>query len=988
MRADRREPPLVPEDPVEVLVEAGFVDLDFVAAQLGRSFATATDAARAVIESGDASPHPLVEFGWLPRRKSWQRSGLHPISWYAAERRRRNRLPTHPLVDPRLIWTSHLDARFHPFGVLSYWLDMATPDTPLPTQLLSTPVTWGEFRAAAVEAAAAWREDSAIRRPRRTPPVDSGTADGVSVVMIARDAAPLLRSTVATLQAQTFTDWELIAVDAGSLDDTAAVLDGLAAFDERITVLREPRQTPGASLNTAVEQARHDHLAFLAPGRSWPVEHLSQVLAHAAGTGHAFVQVGTGPVARTREELLAGRPADLSTALVRRDAIKAVGGFDESLAGAVERDLALRLTQQHAMDPVDLPVERRPDSVLNGSGNAQVEDWESFVLEQHLVDWESVSARSREADLVSYVLPLGSELRRTVEWLTAVSLNDAERIVVGTRLPRHHHMLAGSLAAIVPGARFVRVQADVNVNVAINIGASQAGGSTVALVRPEAMPPRQSITARLAGALAEPGVAVVQPVVAAPDGTVLSGGARFAPGHDNPGLFLAGHVVEDARRIGQCRVGAPASPLIALRASTFEALHGLDCRFRSVLAETDLGLRALAAGHGESVLLPDAVVSSRGDYATPEELVAALASLRARDLPHPSDDTPGLLRRAGFEVTDHRTQRISASPRRSALLPLPVVRAIDGIHESPPRLRWAIDIASPAAARGDRWGDTHFARSLASALEQRGQDVAVDRRDARDRDTRDHDDVLLVLRGLDRVEPRPGLLNMEWIISHPDMVTPEEVVGFDTVYAASLSWTARAAREWGVPITPLLQCTDPRWFHPDRAEPDTGPEVVFVGNSRGVYRFAVRSALAIGAPLTLHGNDWKEFVPAEVIASNGLANEDVGALYASAGVVLNDHHLDMRRDSFASNRLFDAAACGARIVSDPIEGLDETFSGLVQTFRNEAELRELISRPYPAFPDDATRRSIAQRIVAEHTFDRRAETLIGDAVRLLRERGR
>ena len=92
MRADRREPPLVPEDPVEVLVESGFVDLEFVSAQLGRSFATGTDAARAVIDSGDASPHPLVEFGWLPRRKSWQRSGLHPISWYAAERRRT--LPT------------------------------------------------------------------------------------------------------------------------------------------------------------------------------------------------------------------------------------------------------------------------------------------------------------------------------------------------------------------------------------------------------------------------------------------------------------------------------------------------------------------------------------------------------------------------------------------------------------------------------------------------------------------------------------------------------------------------------------------------------------------------------------------------------------------------------------------------------------------------------------------------------------------------------
>ena len=315
------------------------------------------------------------------------------------------------------------------------------------------------------------------------------------------------------------------------------------------------------------------------------------------------------------------------------------------------------------------------------------------------------------------------------------------------------------------------------------------------------------------------------------------------------------------------------------------------------------------------------------------------------------------------------------------LVPELVVRPVSGIHESPPRLRWAIDIAAPAANRGDRWGDTYFARSLADALERRGQHVAIDRRDARERDSRDHDDVLLVLRGLDRVTPRPGLLNVEWIISHPDMISPDEVAGFDLVYAASTSWSTRMTREWGTPIEPLLQCTDTRWFHPDRAEPDTGPALLFVGNSRGVYRYAVRSALAVGADLTLHGNDWTEFVDREQIASGGVANEEVGALYASAGVVLNDHHLDMRRDSFASNRLFDAAACGARILSDRIDGLEEIFSGLVLPFDNEHELARLVAPPYDAFPDDETRRSIATRIIAEHSFDKRAETLIDDAVR-------
>ena len=586
-------------------------------------------------------------------------------------------------------------------------------------------------------------------------------------------------------------------------------------------------------------------------------------------------------------------------------------------------------------------------------------------------------------------MPVGPEPRRTVEWLGSVPREGAELILVGVRLRRAHHVLAASIAAVISGARFVSVPAAVSMSAATNVGLAQATGATVLLVRPEAMPPRQPIAQRLADVLREDDVAVAQPLVVDLDGVVLSAGARFGADNPHPELFLAGLPSSDAVRIGQSTVAAPAAPVVGLRTRTALALRGLDARFHSVLAETDLGLRAEQAGLGHAVVVPDTVITSRTAYAGAEELIGALSSLRpTAQAAHDSPDlATELLLRAGLEVTDERQRRVSADPEDrngpAVLVPQLVVRSLDGIHESPPRLRWAVDIAAPAAPRGDRWGDTYFARSLADALERRGQHVAIDRRDARERDSRDHDDVLLVLRGLDRVTPRPGLLNVEWIISHPDMIDPAEVAAFDLVYAASTSWSERMTRAWGTRIEPLLQCTDTRWFHPDRAEPDTGPALLFVGNSRGVYRYAVRSALAIGAELTLHGNDWTEFVEREQIASGGVANEEVGALYASAGIVLNDHHLDMRRDSFASNRLFDAAACGARILSDRIDGLEETFSGLVVPFDNEHELARLVEPPYDAFPDDETRRRIATRIIAEHSFDKRAETLIDDAVRAI-----
>ena len=992
MRAERRTHVKL-DDPAQVLVDAGLVDVAFVSAQLGVSFDSRLEAARAVVRAGDVSPHPLFESQWIGRKRSWQRSGQHPVVWYLSERRRRNRLAPHPLVDPRIVFAAHPEARLHDYGALSYWLSVSDPTTPLPTRILPRKVTWGTYRRAAIEAATAWRKEVVVERPALAPtdatlPVAVTTSPAVTVVMATQDDGPIVRRSVASLQAQTVRDWHLVVVDRGSCDDTTAVLRGSAAFDDRITVLPESRSGVGRALNVALEHVTSEHVAFLPAGREWGADLLARLLTEAQATGAALVLVGNGSVARDRSELLSGRGVDLAAGLVRRDAIKDVGGFDESLGGAVEHDLVLRLSRDHQPLVVDVPLVRRPDPVPTGFGD----DWSSVVLERQLVDWDEAAARELDEELVTYVLPLSAEPRRTVEWLSAMPREGAELIVVGIGLRRAHHLLAASLSSVISGARFISVAGDISTSSATNVGVARASGATVLLVRPEAMPPRQPIAQRLAEVVASPDVAIAQPLVVDLDGVILSAGARFSPGHPFPELFLAGLPTSDARRMGQCAIAAPAAPLVALRTSVAIGLKGLNSRFHSVLAETDLGLRAYAAGLGRSVMVPDAVITSRTPYARPEELIGALTSLRREAALAPPDDAAALLATAGFEVTAQRNRRVAADPgdptSGAVLISELVVRPLSGIDESPPRLRWAIDIAAPAAARGDRWGDTYFARSLAAAMERRGQHVAVDRRDARDRDSRDFDDVLLVLRGLDRVAPRPGLLNVEWIISHPDMIRPEEVVGFDAVYAASSSWATRMSSEWGLPIDPLLQCTDVRWFHPDRAAPDTGPQLLFVGNSRGVYRYAVRSALAIGADLTLYGNDWTEFVDRDRITSGGVANEEVGALYGSAGIVLNDHHLDMRRDSFASNRLFDAAACGARILSDRIDGLEETFGGLVLPFDDEHELARLVTPPYDAFPDNAARREIATRIVAEHSFDRRAETLIDDAVRRLLARRR
>jgi hypothetical protein len=349
-------------------------------------------------------------------------------------------------------------------------------------------------------------------------------------------------------------------------------------------------------------------------------------------------------------------------------------------------------------------------------------------------------------------------------------------------------------------------------------------------------------------------------------------------------------------------------------------------------------------------------------------------------------------RAVGFEVVGHHHHLLGLDgddpgPRdRTLAVPHPVVVPSPRVEvsEGRPGLRWVLDLASPAGPKGESWGDTHFARSLAAALERLGQRVAVDPRPLRHRPSRDHDDVLLAVRGLDRVDPRPGMVSLAWIISHPDLVTADDIVSFDAVFAASTTWAADATARYGVPVEPLLQCTDPALFRPGAAQ--DGPEVLFVGNSRGVYRSAVRTALAIGAPLTIHGAAWEQFVDPALIASRYVPNSELGALYASAGVVLNDHWDDMRRDGFVSNRLFDAAATGVRIASDEVPGLAELFGGLVQPYDDEAGLRRLLEQRDTVFPTDEQRLEIAARVAAEHSFDARARTLAETAARLVTTR--
>lgn len=241
---------------------------------------------------------------------------------------------------------------------------------------------------------------------------------------------------------------------------------------------------------------------------------------------------------------------------------------------------------------------------------------------------------------------------------------------------------------------------------------------------------------------------------------------------------------------------------------------------------------------------------------------------------------------------------------------------------------------------------------------------------------REQDDVVLVLRGLFPHQPhrahgarRPAWLL--WVISHPDDVTADEIQGYDGVFAASAHWSKAAA----LGARPLLQATNPRRFRPGHAAGHGRP--LFVGSTRGEFRPIVRDCLAQGIDVDVHGVGWEAFLPPERITGQFIANTELPAAYASAPVVLNDHWRDMADEGFLSNRLFDAVASGARVLSDEATGLEEVFDGAVRTYASADELPGLLTGDLDAtFGDEAQRRASAARIASEHSFEARARTLL------------
>lgn len=258
-------------------------------------------------------------------------------------------------------------------------------------------------------------------------------------------------------------------------------------------------------------------------------------------------------------------------------------------------------------------------------------------------------------------------------------------------------------------------------------------------------------------------------------------------------------------------------------------------------------------------------------------------------------------------------------------------------HEAQPS--FCVKIGAPTWEVAEQWGDLHFARAIQRDLRRRGHPCAIQVLEEWENDEGLVHDVALVIRGLSRHLPKPGQVNVLWNISHPADLGGEECDGYDLVCVASERYAEDLRGRTSTPVVVLEQATDPAVFYPDPS-PEYEHDLVFVANSRNVLRPIVRDLLPTDRDLAIYGGGWDGLIDTRYVVAEHVPNEELRKVYSSAKAVLCDHWDDMREHGFVSNRIYDALACGATVISDAVPGL-ERFDGVL-TYSTPEELTRLV----------------------------------------------
>ena len=225
----------------------------------------------------------------------------------------------------------------------------------IPADLLAPPRPAAPPARPAAPALAASPALVGARRPAQAGP---RSGPHVTIVLPVYNHRNLLPGAIASVLAQTYTDFELVVVNDGSTDGTREYLDGLT--DPRIVVVHQENQRLPGALNTGFARARGELLTWTSADNTCApmfLEALVGALDRFPEAGFAYSAFAwidardriTG-IHRDQEvtvrSLLKQNPG-IAAFLYRRECQDAVGMYDPALEGAEDWDMWLRIVERY-----------------------------------------------------------------------------------------------------------------------------------------------------------------------------------------------------------------------------------------------------------------------------------------------------------------------------------------------------------------------------------------------------------------------------------------------------------------------------------------------------------------------------------------------------------------------------------------------------------------------------------------------------------------
>ncbi len=206
----------------------------------------------------------------------------------------------------------------------------------------------------------------------------------ISVLMSVYNAERYVAEAIQSILGQTEGRFEFLIVNDGSRDASGSILDRYAAQDGRIRVIHQENRGLIYSLNLMLDQARAPLVARMDSDDVSRPERFAVQLAHMQANPQIAV-LGTNTdeldadgaffpcsdfhpehPADIRERLMAASAMCHPSVMMRRDVIRALGGYRAAFRHCEDYDLWLRVSEQH--DMYNLPnrlflYRRSPDQV-------------------------------------------------------------------------------------------------------------------------------------------------------------------------------------------------------------------------------------------------------------------------------------------------------------------------------------------------------------------------------------------------------------------------------------------------------------------------------------------------------------------------------------------------------------------------------------------------------------------------------------------------